>query len=613
MILAGGMSCPRRVFVKALRLLVAVVLLLLLLEAPHSPPNSSSNASRKNPGLFTSQHGASGSYQGGILMASAAPRSKDYYQLLGVRRNASQRTIDKAYRKLAKKLHPDIAPGKEKEFMEIAKAHEVLSDPEQRKKYDAFGEEGVAALGGAGGAEQGFPFDLFADLLGRAGGGGFAGFSGQGGAPPRGGGGGKGTRMKFEFSKEIPDYMKGFGFGQQQQQSPEEEDWDADLYGDVPLVLELNPDNYKRALAERGDLLIVEIYNPHCGPCRDFKAEYAVAAQRLENVVPFAAVNCRTHRKLPLCRLGKRYPSVLIYGPDKESQPSMYTGKKKFEELLSFIGQQVAQYLTELTHINIEDWLTRNPGKPKIILFARIRSLPPEWAIGAFRFKSQMDIGIIYPNEKKLISDYFTEPTEFNNGKFVPYLQVPSLLKISDLDTLNGEWRKIRGISADQFISLLGLLGAQSRVPTASPLHPLTTRRMRAEECTTKDSQFCFILLLPNKTAAWGSARSVYSAMKELAAKYKTDPVKLVYVDAEKNPDFAAAFGYSPGSKKELLVAYRPKRKRFLAVGPPLDKESVEELIDKVLAGTQLPEALKQTPMLSGNGGKMGKPSHDEL
>ncbi|CDJ44352.1 hypothetical protein ETH_00033895, partial [Eimeria tenella] len=66
-----------------------------------------------------------------------------------------------AYRKLAKKLHPDVAPGKEKEFMEIAKAHEVLSDPEQRKKYDTFGEEGLAGFPGAGAGDAGFPFSEF--------------------------------------------------------------------------------------------------------------------------------------------------------------------------------------------------------------------------------------------------------------------------------------------------------------------------------------------------------------------------------------------------------------------------------------------------------------------
>jgi curved DNA-binding protein len=67
---------------------------------------------------------------------------KDYYKILGVDRNASQADIKKAYRRLARKYHPDVNPGdkgSEARFKEINEAHEVLSDPEKRKKYDQLG------------------------------------------------------------------------------------------------------------------------------------------------------------------------------------------------------------------------------------------------------------------------------------------------------------------------------------------------------------------------------------------------------------------------------------------------------------------------------------------
>ncbi len=69
---------------------------------------------------------------------------KDYYQVLGVDRNASEKDIKQAYRRLARKYHPDINPGDksaEAKFKEINAAHEVLSNPEKRKKYDQFGEQ----------------------------------------------------------------------------------------------------------------------------------------------------------------------------------------------------------------------------------------------------------------------------------------------------------------------------------------------------------------------------------------------------------------------------------------------------------------------------------------
>jgi molecular chaperone DnaJ len=69
---------------------------------------------------------------------------KDYYQILGVNRNASEKEIKQAYRRLARKHHPDLNPGDksaEAKFKEINAAYEVLSNPEKRKKYDQFGEQ----------------------------------------------------------------------------------------------------------------------------------------------------------------------------------------------------------------------------------------------------------------------------------------------------------------------------------------------------------------------------------------------------------------------------------------------------------------------------------------
>lgn len=114
---------------------------------------------------------------------------RDYYEVLGLSKGASDDDIKKAYRKLAKQYHPDLHPGDkacEEKFKEIGEAYEVLSDPDKKAKYDQFGHAafdpnagfGGGAGGGAGGGFGGFGgFDDLGDILGNIFGGGFGGFS----------------------------------------------------------------------------------------------------------------------------------------------------------------------------------------------------------------------------------------------------------------------------------------------------------------------------------------------------------------------------------------------------------------------------------------------------
>lgn len=124
---------------------------------------------------------------------------RDYYEVLGVSRDASADDLKKAYRKLAVKFHPDKNPGDktaEEKFKEVSEAYDILNDDQKRAAYDRYGHAAFAGgMGGpgAGGGGGGFhdPFDIFREVFGGQGGGIFESFFGG-----QGGGGGRGGRRR---------------------------------------------------------------------------------------------------------------------------------------------------------------------------------------------------------------------------------------------------------------------------------------------------------------------------------------------------------------------------------------------------------------------------------
>lgn len=133
-----------------------------------------------------------------------AETKRDYYEVLGVDKNADEAAIKKAYRQLAKKYHPDMNPGDkeaEKKFKEASEAYAVLSDSERRRQYDQFGH---AAFDGGAGGFGGFDFsgadftDIFGDIFGDLFGGGGRSSRRGGSGPMRGAHVRAGVRITFE-------------------------------------------------------------------------------------------------------------------------------------------------------------------------------------------------------------------------------------------------------------------------------------------------------------------------------------------------------------------------------------------------------------------------------
>lgn len=133
---------------------------------------------------------------------------RDYYEVLGVAKNADDAEIKKAYRKLALKYHPDKNPddaGAEEKFKEAAEAYEVLSDSQKRAQYDRFGHAGMNGAGfGGGGMNMDDIFSQFGDIFGGAfGGGSFGGSRSGGGMRTRG------TNLRVKIKLTLEEVANG--------------------------------------------------------------------------------------------------------------------------------------------------------------------------------------------------------------------------------------------------------------------------------------------------------------------------------------------------------------------------------------------------------------------
>ena len=439
-----------------------------------------------------------------LLLCAVGALARDFYSILGVKKNAQEGDIKKAYRHLAVRWHPDKNPENAEEaqakFIEITNAYETLSDPEKRKIYDTQGEEGLKRQQ-QGGPEFHNPFDIFEQ------------FFGQGGFP---GGGFPGGQFHFNFGQ------------QQRPRQPAK-----DLYEDDPFVYDIDGKEYEQLLASREEPLVVTFYSPNCGHCHEMKPEYSKLAKSLEEVAKVVAINCGDNQQLCGRENVRHYPTIRYIPEDKTKRISEFTNSRRSSK---FLGDWVASVLTDNT-VTVQDqegslrkWL-ESDSKIKVILFSNKKEVPLLWKAMSRKFKS-FSLGIAFGGEKlrKLLK--------------LKQTKLPFLYYFHDVNTLEGE-EHVDSKSISLYLMRIQTQHAKNAVGVIAEL-------TSSSQCGPQEGGFCLMFIGDLR-----ADKNLYAEAKEIASRFSKDPVKFFWSKKDQKSKFPELLSDTKA------VLFRPKRQRY--------------------------------------------------
>ncbi|KAK0422224.1 hypothetical protein QR680_007443 [Steinernema hermaphroditum] len=213
----------------------------------------------------------------------------DFYELLGVAKDADNRAIRRAFKKLAIQLHPDKNPDDETahaNFVKLNRAYEVLKDEDLRKKYDEYGEEGLKDDFQPGNKYQSWQF-----------------------------------------------YKDNFG-----------------IYDDDVEIVTLSRADFQQSVIDSGDMWFVNFYSTFCSHCHELAPTWREFAREMDGVIRIGAVNCAEDPMLCQSQNVMGYPSLVLYTGN--GQGIFYQGHRELNALLAFITQRFKSEVHRVTFKN---------------------------------------------------------------------------------------------------------------------------------------------------------------------------------------------------------------------------------------------------------------------
>jgi len=471
------------------------------------------------------------------------PKGIEYYAVLEVPNDADETAIKKAYRQKSLEFHPDKCTldkdACQSKFIEVSTAYEVLSDQDKRKTYDQYGEEGLKDNG----ASQGNAEAMFRQFFGRE---------------PNG-------KVRMQTNQ----------FGQTQFMEEGEEGPEENLYDDSD-VIELQSEAWNIFINQRDEPWLVLFYKPNDDKSVEVKEEYKQLAHTFDDFVKVAAVNCRKQGKICHENSVKTFPAIRWFPEASGEPPEVYEGDVTAKLLGKYVNSMLKDFSTILSEKRqMREWID-SQERPAVVLFTDKREVPPIWRVISREFQERVSIATVLRCDK--------------NGVFKGDLQrefdvrIPGIVHLDPVGQVGTIAEKFDSQFKKKVIALWlqKILAVSRKAGPAANFKEWSRTRIDAGDCGPDDGQFCFLWLKA------GGDKKVEEAMRSLAVRYRTDPIKMMWVSVELNPSVLDAFGLENSDTSDSFIAYRSKRGKFKLHEGELNFEQLDTFVDGVLNGGPL-------------------------
>ena len=391
-----------------------------------------------------------------LIFIAGFALAEDYYSLLGVPKDADEKTIKKAFKKISLESHPDRGKNTEAMFMKISQVYEVLSDPMKREIYDTFGEQGIVN-----------PF-----------------------------------RYNIQSIHDNYFTTKVSHFNYETEY----------IYKGDESVIEVMAKDRNR-IYKREDIWFIEFYGPRSKESRLMTGEWKALGKRLNGIVNVAAVNCDENQELCVEFNIKKYPAVIFFPDNLESDHELYSGPRTFKSFYDFVMGKISWFLRPVTSQTISDFLEADTYK--IISFTNTKDNLPIVKKLAKEYKGRVLFGEAKASDFHLVKKY-------------SLLKFPCFVRVG-----SGHFEVFE--KSDEASIRDWIEATVPKTETKVLIKELNKAQFLAGNCNDKDTYFCLISVDPSPDSK--------ILLNDLAVKYETEPIKFFYLLSIKYPKLSQTLG----------------------------------------------------------------------